>query len=95
MRILLTNDDGWDAPGLAALKTLAAELGEVHVLAPRDPQSYMSHRVTTDQPMHLVETAASQFHLTGTPADCVRGCKIYPRGRDLGSSHQGSEDPDA
>ena len=72
MRILLTNDDGWDAPGLAALKTLAAELGEIHVLAPRDPQSYMSHRVTTDKPMHLVETSANQFHLEGTPADCVR-----------------------
>ena len=72
MRILLTNDDGWDAPGLAALKTLAAELGEVLVLAPRDPQSYRSHRVTTDRAMHLVETAPSQFHLAGTPADCVR-----------------------
>jgi broad specificity polyphosphatase/5'/3'-nucleotidase SurE len=32
-RILLTNDDGWDAPGLAALRKLAAEFGEVHVLA--------------------------------------------------------------
>ena len=45
-RILLTNDDGWDAPGLAALKQLASALGDVYVLAPRDPHSYAGHRVT-------------------------------------------------
>ena len=72
LRILLTNDDGWDAPGLGALKKLAAEFGEVYVLAPRDPQSYMSHRVTTDRDLHLVETGPREFHLSGTPADCVR-----------------------
>ena len=48
MRILVTNDDGWDAPGLAALKTLARQLGEVFVLAPKDPHSYAGHRVTED-----------------------------------------------
>lgn len=72
MRILLTNDDGWDAPGLAALKTLAGQLGEVFVLAPRDPHSYAGHRVTTDCPLELAETGAQEFTLTGTPADCVR-----------------------
>jgi 5'-nucleotidase len=72
LRILLTNDDGWDAPGLAALKALAAELGEVYVLAPRDPHSYAGHRVTTDGPLELTETAPGELHLTGTPADCVR-----------------------
>ncbi len=72
MRLLLTNDDGWDAPGLAALKTLAAQLGEVYVLAPRDPHSYAGHRVTTEDPLELVETGPQQFSLSGTPADCVR-----------------------
>ena len=72
MRILVTNDDGWDAPGLAVLKRLAARLGDVYVLAPRDPHSYAGHRVTTDCPLVLAETAARQFTLTGTPADCVR-----------------------
>ncbi len=72
MRILLTNDDGWDAPGLAALKTLAAELGEVHVLAPLDPHSYAGHRVTTDAPLLLTETGPREWALSGTPADCVR-----------------------
>jgi 5'-nucleotidase len=71
-RILLTNDDGWDAPGLAALKELAAELGEVHVLAPLDPHSYAGHRVTTDGPLLLAETGPRQWTLAGTPADCVR-----------------------
>jgi 5'-nucleotidase len=72
MRILVTNDDGWDAPGLAALKSLAAQLGEVYVLAPLDPHSYAGHRVTEDAPLRLAETAPREFTLSGTPADCVR-----------------------
>ncbi len=71
-RILLTNDDGWDAPGLAALKELASEFGEVHVLAPLEPHSYAGHRVTTDVPLRLTETGPRQWALSGTPADCVR-----------------------
>jgi 5'-nucleotidase len=71
-RILVTNDDGWDAPGLQAMKCLAAEIGEVYVLAPRDPHSYAGHRITTDVSLELAETAPNEFHLSGTPADCVR-----------------------
>lgn len=71
-QILLTNDDGWDAPGLAALTALASRLGDVHVIAPRDPHSYAGHRVTTDQPLTLALTAPNAYHLSGTPADCVR-----------------------
>ncbi|MEQ1945921.1 MAG: 5'/3'-nucleotidase SurE [Bryobacteraceae bacterium] len=72
LRILLTNDDGWDAPGLAALKTAAASLGNVVVVAPRDPHSYAGHRVTTDAALEIRETAAGEYSLSGTPADCVR-----------------------
>ncbi len=72
MRILVTNDDGWDAEGLAVLKSVAARLGEVVVLAPRDPHSYAGHRVTEDSALHLAETAPGEFSLSGTPADCVR-----------------------
>jgi 5'-nucleotidase len=72
LRILVTNDDGWDAPGLAVLKSLAAELGEVYVLAPRDPHSYSGHRVTEDSSLLLAEIAPREFTLAGTPADCVR-----------------------
>ena len=71
-RFLITNDDGWDAPGLAVLKSLASELGDVYVLAPRDPHSYSSHRVTEDSALLLAETAPREFSLSGTPADCVR-----------------------
>jgi len=71
-RILVTNDDGWDAPGLAALKSLAAEFGEVYTLAPLEPHSYAGHRVTTQAPLTLAETAPREFTLSGTPADCVR-----------------------
>jgi 5'/3'-nucleotidase len=72
VRILVTNDDGWDAPGLAALKTLAGRFGQVVVVAPRDPHSYAGHRVTTDCPLVLAETGSQEYTLTGTPADCVR-----------------------
>ena len=72
MRILVTNDDGPDAPGLAALKTLAGHFGEVFVVAPREPHSGVGHRVTTDCPLDLAETGPQEFTLTGTPADCVR-----------------------
>ena len=72
LRILVTNDDGWDAPGLAALKSLAARLGDVCVLAPREPHSYAGHRVTTQDPLVLMETAPQEYTLSGTPADCVR-----------------------
>jgi 5'-nucleotidase len=71
-KILVTNDDGWDAPGLAALKHLAADWGEVWVVAPSEPHSYAGHRITTDKPLLLTETGLREFHLTGTPADCVR-----------------------
>jgi 5'-nucleotidase len=72
MRILVTNDDGWDAPGLAALKSLAGRIGDVLVVAPQDPHSYAGHRVTTDCPLVLTETGSQEFTLSGTPADCVR-----------------------
>jgi 5'-nucleotidase len=72
VRILVTNDDGWDAPGLAALKTLAGRIGDVFVLAPQVPHSYAGHRVTTDCPLVLAETGPQEFTLSGTPADCVR-----------------------
>lgn len=71
-QILVTNDDGWDAPGLAALKTLAARFGDVHVVAPRVPHSDGGHGLTTKTPLTLTATGAREYHLSGTPADCVR-----------------------
>ena len=72
VRILLTNDDGWDAHGLKMLKNHSSSLGSIAVLAPTEPFSYCGHRVTTDRDLALTETAANEFALGGTPADCVR-----------------------
>jgi 5'-nucleotidase len=71
MRLLLTNDDGIDAPGLGALLAAAALLGERVVVAPTGAYSGCGHRVTTDAPIR-VERRPSGFAVEGTPADCVR-----------------------
>lgn len=72
MQLLVTNDDGIDAPGLAALEEIARGLGRVMVLAPVDAHSGCSHRVTTDRPLSLHDKGAGRFAVAGTPADCVR-----------------------
>jgi 5'-nucleotidase len=72
MRILLTNDDGWDAPGLAALVEVARAYGDIVTVAPDRHLSGCSHQTTTDQALRLVKVAEGSYHLTGTPADCVR-----------------------
>lgn len=72
MHILLTNDDGYAAPGLAALADAARELGEVTIVAPACHMSGCSHSATTDRPLELVEHAPRHFSVSGTPVDCVR-----------------------
>lgn len=72
MKILITNDDGIAAPGLAALEAFAGKLGEVTVVAPADHQSGCSHAATTDQPLRVIEHAPRRLAVTGTPVDCVR-----------------------
>jgi 5'-nucleotidase len=72
MRLLLTNDDGFDAPGLQALEAVALELGQVVVVAPRHMHSGCSHRVTTDTPVRIEQRHPGRFVVEGTPADCVR-----------------------
>jgi 5'-nucleotidase len=73
MRILLTNDDGIAAPGLAALAEAVAGLGGTAVIvAPAEPHSGCGHRVTTDRPLRVEGLAAGRYAVGGTPADCVR-----------------------
>jgi len=73
MRILLTNDDGYDAPGLESLRAAVRGLGgEVVVAAPADPHSGCGHRVTTDRPIRVDDLGAGVHRVHGTPADCVR-----------------------
>lgn len=71
MRILLTNDDGIDAPGLAALHRAIASLGQVHVIAPAKVQSATSHAVTFHRPIS-VEKRGLGHAVHGRPADCVK-----------------------
>ncbi|MCH2179662.1 MAG: 5'/3'-nucleotidase SurE [Mariniblastus sp.] len=72
MNILLTNDDGWNAPGLAALQRVAGRWGRVVTVAPSQQQSGISHQLTFHRPVKLVEQSVDQYALDGTPADCVR-----------------------
>lgn len=72
MKFLLTNDDGWNAPGLNLLESVVAEFGEIWIVAPDLPMSGISHKITFEQPMRLIEKGQRSFALTGTPADCVR-----------------------
>ena len=81
MRILLTNDDGIDAPGLEALRQAAAPLGEVVLVAPLDTLSGCSHRVTTDHPVRVHERGPGRYAIDGTPADCAR-VGLYGLARD-------------
>lgn len=72
MRILLTNDDGIHAPGLAVLERVAATLSDdVWVVAPETEQSGASHSLTLHQPLRLREVSPRRFAVQGTPTDCV------------------------
>jgi 5'-nucleotidase len=71
MRILLSNDDGYLAPGLAALAAALQSLGEVIVIAPERNRSGASNSLTLDRPLHLRKAANGFFYVNGTPTDCV------------------------
>ena len=72
MRILLTNDDGINAEGLAALERIAAVLSdEVWVCAPEYEQSGASRALTLSDPIRVRKLGARKFATTGTPTDCV------------------------
>ncbi|MCL6284743.1 5'/3'-nucleotidase SurE [Ruegeria sp. 2012CJ41-6] len=75
MRILLTNDDGINAPGLAVLEEIAAEIagpdGEVWVVAPAFEQSGVGHCISYTRPMMVIKLAERRYAAEGSPADCV------------------------
>ena len=88
LKILVTNDDGIDAPGIAKLAACAAKLGTVTVVAPKSQCSGMSHHITLNRPMELKERldfpvkGVKAYSLDGTPADCrlSTGCLIRTPG---------------
>lgn len=70
--LILTNDDGIDAPGLGALFQAAEGLGRRRVIAPDGPQSGCGHAVTTHRSIRMADVGGGRIAIGGTPADCVR-----------------------
>jgi len=71
VRILISNDDGYFAPGLAALAEAVRGLGDVTVVAPERNRSGASNSLTLDRPLQLKEASNGYFYVNGTPTDCV------------------------
>ena len=72
MELLITNDDGIDAPGLGALGVAAAGLGRARVVAPVEAVSGCGHSATTDRALRVERRSQHTYAVDGTPADCVR-----------------------
>lgn len=86
MRILLTNDDGINAPGLYVLEKIAAQLSDdIWICAPSEEQSGAGHSLTLTRPVRLRKHAERRFSVTGTPTDSVTmGLKkVMPAPPDL------------
>jgi 5'-nucleotidase len=72
MRILITNDDGIDAPGLAILEAAARTLtDDVWTVAPATEQSGQSSAITLADPLRMSHLSGQRYAVSGTPADCV------------------------
>jgi 5'/3'-nucleotidase len=76
LKILVTNDDGIDSAGIAALKNSLSEIAEVTIVAPRMEQSAVGHGITMQIPLRLEEYHINGnffgYAVHGTPADCVK-----------------------
>ena len=75
MLTILTNDDGIDAPGLAALRLAIPT--DTLVVAPRDAMSECSHQVTTRHPLNITSRASDAYAVAGSPADCTRVALLH------------------
>lgn len=80
--ILVTNDDGITSKGIKHLVEWMATLGDVVVVAPRDPQSGMGHAITVNdtirlEPSDVYKDPVEAYYCTGTPADCVKLAKYH------------------
>ncbi len=83
--ILITNDDGIHSPGIEALKQAMSELGRGVVVAPDRDNSAVSHSLTMNRPLRLIQLAEDNYTVDGTPTDCVALAlkKILPHTPDL------------
>ncbi|MCX7200937.1 MAG: 5'/3'-nucleotidase SurE, partial [Burkholderiales bacterium] len=71
MNILISNDDGYLSPGIAALAAALRELAEVVVVAPEQDRSGASNSLTLDRPLSVRKAANGFLYVNGTPTDCV------------------------
>jgi len=69
---MLTNDDGIDAPGMAVMEEIAAQIArEVWVVAPEHDQSGQSHAISLHHALRITERGGRRYGVTGTPGDCA------------------------
>ena len=71
MRILLSNDDGYFAPGLAVLAEALSKVAEITVVAPERDRSGASNSLTLDRPLMVRKSHLGFLYVNGTPTDCV------------------------
>ncbi|ARO87090.1 5'/3'-nucleotidase SurE [Nitrosospira lacus] len=71
MRILLSNDDGYFAPGLACLAEALSTIADIIVVAPERDRSGASNSLTLDRPLNLRKSHNGFYYVNGTPTDCV------------------------
>jgi len=71
LRILLSNDDGYQADGLATLALSLRDIAELDIVAPDRNQSGASHSLTLDRPLRVGKTRDGMYFVNGTPTDCV------------------------
>ena len=88
--ILVTNDDGINAPGIRTLISVVKNIGDVIVVAPDSPQSGMGHAITINSTLHSSKITPKnseiiEYSCSGTPADCVKLAinELMPRKPDL------------
>ena len=86
--ILITNDDGFEAPGLAALVEAAKDFGEVVVISPDGHRSGMGHAITMNVPLRVrhykTENGIEYYRTNGTSVDCVKlGQRVVLRDRKI------------
>jgi 5'-nucleotidase len=72
LKLILTNDDGFDAPGIETLLQCVRPFGDIIIVAPQNAQSGVAHRVTTREPIRINQLRQNQYSVDGTPADCSR-----------------------
>ena len=94
MKLLLTNDDGFEADGLQELAKRLSAQHQVYVVAPDSGRSCCGHSVTNAESLHVVRHSDSWWSVSGTPADCIRLAtlvlKIQPDWVLSGVNHGGN-----